>query len=315
MADRTKATARWRASIDAAIEQKRAPGVQYVVVGRGGTVFEGAAGWADLAARVALEPSTTMMMYSMTKTVTAVAVLQLVEERVLFLDAPVRSLLPEIPYGDRLTLRHLLAQTSGIPNPIPLRWVHLPEEDPTYDERAMLRRRLAESPALRFEPGERYAYSNLSYWLLGRAIEAGSGLPYAEYVRRKVFARLGLASSEAGFTIPDPRHHASGYLPRWSILNLLKSCLMDRRFVGEVQGPWVEVKASYLDGAAFGGVVASARAMGRFLEDQLAPRSVLLGESGRRLFYEQQRNNAGKPIGMTLGWHIGARGEGCFFKE
>jgi len=315
MATRWDAAERLRELIDAVVDEGIAPGLEVVVTRQDGIVYEGAAGWADLAARRPMEPRTTAMVYSMTKTVTAVAVLQLVDKRKLSLETPVSTLIPEIPYGDRVTIRHLLSQTSGIPNPIPLRWVHLPEEDRTYDERAMLRRRLSESPVLRFAPGDRYAYSNLSYWLLGRAIELASGVPYPEYVRANVFARLGLAASEAGFTIPDPRNHASGYLPRWSLLTLLRPVLLDRKFVSEVDGPWVHVKDNYLDGAAFGGIVASARAMGRFLQDQLAQESVLLGPEGRRLLYEQQRNNAGKTVAMTLGWHVGTRGGGYLFKE
>jgi CubicO group peptidase (beta-lactamase class C family) len=303
------------AFLDAAVEEGRAPGVQCVLVRGDGPVFQGAAGWADLAAQRRMEPRTTMMLYSMTKTVTAIAALQLVEGGALPLDAPVRSLVPETPYDDRLRVRHILSQTSGIPNPIPLRWVHLPEEDRDYDEKAMLLRRLSENPALRFAPGDRYAYSNLSYWLLGRAIEVASAASYPEYVRKNVFARLGLAAAEADFVIPDPLYHASGYLPRWSLMNLAKPFLIDRKFVGEVDGRWVHVKDSYLDGLAFGGMVSSARALGRLLQDQLAPESVLLGPEGRRLLYETQRDNAGECVPMTLGWHVGERGRECFFKE
>jgi len=98
-------------------------------------------------------------------------------------------------------------------------------------------------------------------------------------------------------------------------MNLVKSFLVDRKFLGDVEGRWVHVKDNYLDGLAFGGMVASARALGRFLRDQLSPESVLLGPEGRRLLYEQQRNNAGEDVAMTLGWHVGARGGKCFFKE
>jgi CubicO group peptidase (beta-lactamase class C family) len=263
----TDATGRIRARMDALVAGGAAPGLQYVVVGPASTIFEGASGWADVAGRRPLEPGTTMMVYSMTKTITAVAVLQLVERGALMLDAPVRALVPELPYGDGVTVRHLLAQTSGIPNPIPLRWVHLPEEHAGYDEPAMLARRMAASPALRFAPGKRYAYSNLSYWLLGRAVEKASGVRYEEYVREHVFARLGLSAADAGFVIPARKRHAKGYLPRWSLLNLLAPFLLDRKFRGEREGAWVHVKDNYLDGAAFGGVVASARAIGRFLQD------------------------------------------------
>jgi D-alanyl-D-alanine carboxypeptidase len=310
-----EATRRLRALLDAAVEAGEAPGVQCVIVRPDGPAVEVASGWADLAAHRPLDAGTTMMAYSMTKTITAIATLQLVENGALSLDAPVRSFVPETPYDARLTVRHLLSQTSGIANPIPLRWVHLPEENRSYDERATLQRRLGESPRLRFAPGDRYAYSNLSYWLLGRAIEVASGLPYPMYVCRKVFGRLGLAPREAAFDIPDPLHHSCGYLPRWSLVNLLKPFLLDRKFVGEKDGRWVHVKDNYLDGAAFGGLVASARALGRLLQDQLAPESVLLGPIGCRLLRERQRNNSGESIAMTLGWHVGGRDGDYLFKE
>ncbi|HEU4382117.1 MAG TPA: serine hydrolase domain-containing protein [Anaeromyxobacteraceae bacterium] len=308
--------AEWiRARLEAIVTDGDSPGIQYVVVGPASTLFESAAGWADLAARRPLEQGTTMMAYSMTKTITAVAVLQLVERGALALDSPVKSLLPDIPYGERLTVRQLLDQTSGIPNPIPLKWVHLPEEHATYDEQAMLARRLAENPALRFAPGERYAYSNISYWLLGRLVEKASGLPYQKYVRANVFDRLGLSAAEIGFAIPDRARHAKGYLPKWSLSSLLKPFLLDRKFVGEYEESWLHVKDNYLDGAAFGGIVTSARAMGRFLQDQLAAESALLGPEGRRLLFEQQRNGAGELVETTLGWHVAPQGRGYFFKE
>lgn len=303
------------ARLDAAVASRRTPGLQYVAVSPASTLLDRAAGWADVAAGRSLRPETTMMVYSMTKTVTAVAALQLVERGALSLDVPVKALVPEIPYGDRLSLRHLLAQTSGIPNPIPLRWVHLPEEHASYDERAMLARRLAESPTLRFAPGGRYAYSNLSYWLLGVAIERASGLRYEEYVRANVFERLGLSPAEIAFAIPAPERHAKGYLPRWSVMNLLKPFLVDRKFIGGREGSWIHINDNYLDGAAFGGIVASARSIGRFLRDLLGEESALLGPGARRELLEQQRNDSGGLVETTLGWHVAPRGAGYFFKE
>ena len=115
----TSAAERVRTHLDAAVAGGDAPGVQYVVVRPSAVLFDGAAGWADLAGRRPLEPGSTMMAYSMTKTVTAAAALQLVERGALALDAPVRRLLPDVPYDDRLTVRHLLDQTSGDPEPHP----------------------------------------------------------------------------------------------------------------------------------------------------------------------------------------------------
>jgi len=308
--------ARVRGILEARVAAGEAPGIQYSAVSRAAVLFEGAAGIADLAVRRPMEPSTTTMIYSMTKTFTAVAVLQLIERGALSLDAPVKGILPEIPYDARLTVRHLLAQTSGIPNPLPLKWVHLPEEHATYDERARLAAILKDSAELRFAPGTRYAYSNISYWLLGRVVEKVSGTPFADRVTAQVFRRLELPPEEAAFVIPARERHARGYLPRWSFMNLVKGFLIDDRFVGEVQGSWVQVNDNYLDGAAFGGIVASGRAVARFLQDLLAAEPRLLGPEGRRLLLEQQRNGDGEPVETTLGWHVGSGGGPPFlFKE
>jgi CubicO group peptidase (beta-lactamase class C family) len=71
-----------------------------------------------------------------------------------------------------------------------------------------------------------------------------------------------------------------------------------------------------VNGPAFGGLVGTAGGFGKFQEDQLRDRSVLLNESARRLLYDQQRTTRGELIPMTLGWHIGTlNGMRYFYKE
>ena len=132
-------------------------------------------------------PKTTMMIYSMTKTLTPAAVLQLVETGEISLDSPLSSYLHDTPYGKEVTIRQLLCQTSGIPNPIPLKWVHLAEEHSSYDESAALRSVLTDNAELDFPPGTKYRYSNISYWLLGRVIAEASGMTYEAYMRQNIF--------------------------------------------------------------------------------------------------------------------------------
>lgn len=282
-----------------------APGIQYVVVNRDASLFDHATGWSDIAVQRPLLPGTTMMIYSMTKTITAAAALQLVEQGEISLETAVRAYLSDIPYDERLTIRHLLAQTSGIPNPIPLKWVHLPEEHAAFDERAALRKVLENNAHLRFSPGEKFAYSNIAYWLLGQVIERVTGDSYRDYVVQNVFRRLSLPPAEADVVIPSPEHHAKGYLPKWSFMNLAMPFLVDARFIERYEGRWLHIKDNYVNGPAFGGIVSSARTVARFLQDQLREQSALFTRQTWRLFFEQQKTNAGDPIGMTLGWHIG----------
>jgi D-alanyl-D-alanine carboxypeptidase len=302
--------------LDAEIAASRYPGIQYVVVSARERLFEYDSGYADAKNAVPMSPATTMMAYSMTKTFTAVAVLQLVEQGKVSLDEAVRHYLPTFPYGSNVTVRHLLSQTSGLPNPIPLRWVHTASADASFNESAALESVMSKNAKLSFPPGTKYAYSNISYWLLGQIIERANGEPYKRYMERHIFAPLGLTPGDASFSIVGPSNHAKGYLARWSALNLLKGLLIDRELAGETVGKWVNIRDHYLNGAAFGGLITTARAVSLFLQDQLKERSVLLGPQFREQFFTQQRTTTNAPVSMTLGWHIGdLHGTRFFYKE
>lgn len=295
---------------------KKAPGLQYRVVDKDRVLFDYAGGSADIRNGKPMTSATTLMAYSMTKTLTAVAILRLAETGRLRLDDPIAAFLPECPYPAGITVRQLMTHTSGIPNPIPLRWVHPAGEQASFDERAALARVLAGHPKLSAEPGTRYAYSNIGYWLLGRIIEAATGAAYADDMKERIISPLGLRPAELGFIIPDPSRHAKGYLAKYSFLNLVKGFLTDPRVWGPYEGRWRRVNEHYVDGPSFGGLVGSAGAFGRFLQDQLSGSSVLLGEPFRKLLYTRQSDAKGRPIAMTLGWHIGdLGGSPYYFKE
>lgn len=290
--------------------------MQYVVVDAGGIRVEHASGWADLARQRPAAPDTTFMAYSMSKTITAAAVLQLAERGRVGLDDPADRYVDRFPYGPAVTLRQLIAHTSGIPNPIPLRWVHLAARHDDFDEPAALRAVLARHPRLSRLPGSRYAYSNVGYWLLGTVVERASGQPFTSYVGEHVLAPLGIEPCDLGYAIADPGRHATGYLEKYSVVNLAKGFLIDRELIGSYHGGWLEIRSHYPNGPAFGGLVGTARAFGRFLQDQLRERSLILGGVARQWFYEPQRTAGGAPVAMTLGWHIDdRRGRRCFFKE
>ena len=293
------------------------PGLQYIVVDAAGTLFEYAGGWADMRNQKAMTFDTTLMAYSMTKTFTAVAILQLVEQGKLGLDNNIDRYLPNNPYvGLHITIRQLLAHTSGLPNPIPLRWAHLAEEDASFDEDAALARVLHDNPKLAFQPGQKFAYSNIGYWLLGKIVGQATGQSYRDYVRANILTPLGLPAREMDFVIPDRARHANGYLAKYSLMNLLKGFVTDSKFWGEYEGKWLRLKSHYLNGPAFGGLVGTTRGFSCFLQDQLRTESVLFDLDTKRLLETRQTDSAGDPIPMTLGWHVGeTHGPLYFFKE
>jgi D-alanyl-D-alanine carboxypeptidase len=294
----------------------KVPGIEYVVVRADRVLFEYAGGRADIRRRVPVGLDTTMMAYSMSKTITAVAVLQLVQAGRVGLDDAVARYVDGLPYGPGVTVRQLLSHTGGVPNPIPLRWVHAAALHERFDEDVALAAVLRDHPRLSFEPGTRYAYSNIGYWLLGKVVERASGASFTAYVNEHILRPLDVPPAELGYVVSNPARHATGYLEKYSWMNLGKGFLIDRDLVGEYAGRWLEIRSHYPNGPAFGGLVGTARAFGRFLQDQLRPRSALLDESTRSLLYTPQKTTKGAPVAMTLGWHVGDRaGSRFFYKE
>ena len=297
--------------------QSEVPGLQYIAVTADRVLFEYAGGWADVQGQKAMTLDTTLMAYSMTKTFTAVAILQLAEQRKLSLDDVIDRYLPNAAYhGHCITLRQLLNHTSGVPNPIPLRWVHLAAEDSSFNEAEALATVLRENPDLAFEPGRKFAYSNIGYWLLGKVVEQVTGQPYPVYIRGNILQPLRLSAQDMDFVIPDESRHANGYLKKYSLMNLVKGFFIDRKFLGGYEGHWLRLNSHYLNGPAFGGLIGTARGFSRFLQDQLRTESVLFGLETKRLLETRQTDGAGRPIPMTPGWHVGeTHGVAYFFKE
>jgi CubicO group peptidase (beta-lactamase class C family) len=298
------------------VKPANAPGFQYCAVTANGILTESFGGWADRARGRPMDAATTLMAYSMSKTITAAAVLTLVESGKIALDDSIDRYVDGNPYGPGVTVRHLLSHTSGIPNPLPLRWVHSVDRHDQFDESAALLAVLRAHPRPRSLPGVKYAYANIGYWLLGPIVERASGVPFTAYVREHVLEPLGIAPPELGYAIVDRERHAGGYIRKWSLFNIAKGFLIDRELVGPTTGRWVAILPHYVNGPAFGGLVGTARAFGRFLSDQLRPRSTMFGERARARFYEPQRTANGRTIAMTLGWNIGSLGTArCFYKE
>jgi D-alanyl-D-alanine carboxypeptidase len=291
------------------------PGIQYVLVDKDRVLFRRSAGLADISGKVPLTDDTVMAAFSMTKTITAIAVLQLVEAGKLALDDRVAKYVKH-PYRQETTIRQLLSHTGGIPNPMPLKWVHLAERDSAFDESVALEDVLRKHGTSSHRPGEDYAYSNIGYWLLGKVVEAASGRDYVSYVMEHIFRSLGLGPEEIGFCSTATGRRAKGYLARYSFLNLVRGFVTDKDVWGGNEGPWVQVKDVCVNGPAFGGAFGTARAFSRLLQDLLSDRPILLGKAGKELLFTQEKTAFGEKIDMTPGLHIGELdGERYYFKE
>jgi CubicO group peptidase (beta-lactamase class C family) len=291
--------------LDRLITRNRFAGIQYTAVDAMDVRFEYAGGMRNLAANEPVLADTTFMASSSTKVITASAILQLVEKGKIRLDDPLTAHYSNHPYGGNVTIRHLLVQTSGIPNPLPLKWLHQVSEHESFDEDRALQETMRRHSKLLFQPGEKYAYSNISYWLLGKVIESASGAAYSEYLRLNIFDLLGIPSTMAGFQIPDMRRHATGYQKKFSPLGLFLYMMVDRRVIRESAKGRISLAPVYMNGPAYGGLICTATGFAGFLQDLLRPKPRLFAAETRALFLKAQVTNRGAETGMTLGWRTG----------
>jgi methyl acetate hydrolase len=196
--------------LEDAVARGAVPGVVALAAGDDGVLYEGAAGVREAGAADPITADTMMRIASMTKMVTTVAALQLVERGELDLDAPVETYRPEWAElqvlegwdGDtpllraprtRATVRHLATHTSGLGY-----WVWSQDID-RYEQVTGVPNVLAgsadvfRSPLL-FDPGERFEYGINTDWL-GRVVEAVSGMSLADFVEQNITRPLGMTKT------------------------------------------------------------------------------------------------------------------------
>jgi CubicO group peptidase (beta-lactamase class C family) len=142
-------------------------------------------------------PQTPFFIGSLTKSFTALAVMRLVEAGRIELDAPIQRYLPWFRVADpeasaRMTVRHLLNQTSGLPMAPGLANLADLDDRPDAAERQV---RALSTLRLSRPLGSKFEYSNLNYNVLGLIIEAASGEPYSDYIQRQIFEPLEMSHS------------------------------------------------------------------------------------------------------------------------
>ncbi|MCR8725743.1 serine hydrolase domain-containing protein [Frigidibacter sp. ROC022] len=186
------------------VEDKAIPSISYALVDRDGLIVEGHVQRGDLT--YPMRPETCFRIGSITKTFTAVAILQLVEQGKLDLDADVSTYLPGFhpinpfadnpqgPHGTAVTLRKLMSHTAGIVRE-PKSGHYLDDKRPPLEETVA---ELAGS-TLKLDPSAGIMqYSNAGIAVVGRVLEVVSGLSYSDYVTRNILAPLGMTDTSSG---------------------------------------------------------------------------------------------------------------------
>jgi D-alanyl-D-alanine carboxypeptidase len=249
------------------------PGLSVTVVKGDRVIYNRGFGLADGPARTAATPDTVYHWWSMTKIVTAIAVLQLSERGQLDLDGPVADYLPwfEVQYGSgaskAVTVRHLLNHSSGLPDPMPamIGWMHYADE--LIDQTDLIRRQLPQFNKLQSGPGTKSAYTNLGYMVLGAIVEKVSGQSYAAYVTENILQPLGMRHT--GFLYPEgPQiEEARGSQPLVHLYTPLLPFLLDTKaLIHQRSGNILWLNRVYTDALSPSGLIGPAPDAARLLQ-------------------------------------------------
>ncbi|MBX3274138.1 MAG: beta-lactamase family protein [Sandaracinaceae bacterium] len=248
------------------LEEWELPGGQ-VAIARGGRLLV-SRGYGVAAEGRPVTARTRFRIASLSKPITAVAVHLLIADGALALDEPALPHLaasPADPRWEDVTVRHLLEHASGLDRHESHDW--------TFESRRVAKELQTPSPpgldailrvALRrplsFDPGERYAYSNLGYAMLGAIVERVSGRAYDAFVAERVFAPAGIERMELAHTRPSERpDDEAAYFPHAREARA-RSVFEDEEEVATPDGGF------YIEPmAAHGGWIASAADLVRFL--------------------------------------------------
>lgn len=220
----------------------KTPGAAVLVTQAGQILHRKGYGLADIDDERPIQPDTTFLLASVTKQFTAMAIMILAERGRLAYEDPLSKFFPAFPsYARKITIRHLLNHSSGLPDyeqlfvkaqMIDTHWPRSSWESPSFFEptaRDALTL-LSRQKKLRFSPGQRWEYSNSGYVVLAQIVEKLSGGRFAEFLKHNIFEPLGMDHShvfdERRPEIPNRAHsyrrEGAGYREiDYSPLNLI----------------------------------------------------------------------------------------------
>ncbi|MEZ5972421.1 MAG: serine hydrolase domain-containing protein [Hyphomonadaceae bacterium] len=247
-------------SMIAAAERSRAPGMVAAII-RDGRVVQ-AFSWGGMACdgSGAADVNAAYEIGSISKHITAVALLQLWERNLVDLDATVGTYLDDIPEAWKsVTLRQLLTHTSGVPDYEEAGGYGVYETSPTP---AQVYAIVGDRP-LDFEPGASWSYSNTGYFLLSQVVQRVSGERFGEYLRAHLFEPLGMHHTFMGGYAPEGVTLAQGCRPgdtpdaaRVAVRPITEASTFGAGGISSTLADW-----ALWDDALYGGHVLSPRAM------------------------------------------------------
>jgi CubicO group peptidase (beta-lactamase class C family) len=271
---------RVRAAIEKYMAAKNVTGASVAIAQDGKLHFAQGFGYADLENDAPYQAETVNRLASVSKTITAVAVMQLVEAGKIDLDADIRTYVPEFPdKGEKITARHILTHTSGIRH-------YKPDETENYTPLASVAeslKRFIADPLLH-KPGEKFTYSTYAFSLLARAVETTSGLTFKEYLDQRIFQPAGMKASGLEDLRAIVKHRTRGYRRQ-------TDGSMGNSDFSDVSYKW-----------AGGGMVSTSPDLCRFGTALLTGK--LMKPATLAQMWTGQKLNDGTALAQSLGWAI-----------
>jgi CubicO group peptidase (beta-lactamase class C family) len=184
-----------REYIRAGLVSDSVPSIALAVAQNGKIVWQEGFGWADRERRIPATEHTMYLLASVSKSMTATALMTLVEQGKVALDAPANNYLGNAKLHARIgdanaaSVRYLLDHRSGLPTHLQFFYFDEPYRQPSRDETILRYGNLFTAP------GATYKYSNIGYGTLDYIVERASGEKFADYLRRAVFLPLGMTRS------------------------------------------------------------------------------------------------------------------------
>lgn len=210
---------------------------------------------------------TPYLLGSVSKSFTALCIMQLAEQGKIDLDTNIEEYLPNSTDGNRITVRQLLNHTSGLGEHQNLDNYHIVGEQGVH------------------------TYANVNYSLLGKIIEAVSGKSYESYITENVFEPLNMSNSAAALEKSLENGLIGGH-ENWFGFNVKT----EPRYP-KADSDWISVPAGYLS--------ASTNDLGKYLQMYLnGGQGIISNESINKMFYENVRINASVPYSYGMGWTL-----------
>ncbi len=263
------------------MDKQHIPGLALVVAQNGAITRAEGYGLTNIESRSEVQPETIFQIQSITKTFTATAIMLLAEEGKLSVEDKLTQHLSDLPdCWKEITLRHLLTHTSGIKD-----FINEPTLDLRHDITPVDVIKSLKDLPLNFPPGQKYAYCNTGYHLLGMIIHKITGKMWGEYLRQRIFEPLDMKQTRV-ISISDViTNRAAGYV--WEDGRLKNGYFLAPTILAYAGGG---LRSTVLDLAKWDAALWSDKILKQPALDQM---------------WTAARLNDGTKSGYGFGWNVG----------